>query len=96
MRDAWVLKLKEESKEDGMEGVFYFCDEDGGENDFLTQDLNEATIFPDKYKEIESMKEYEKGMLSMFGTDAVLNAGYTHMMKNFEFVEVEIEEVESK
>ncbi len=93
MKDAWVLRLKDEAKEEGMEGDIYFSD-DAGEDDFLTNDLNKATIFPDKDKEIESLRAYEEGMYERFGPDAIVNFGYTNIMKNFDFVEVEIEEAE--
>ena len=32
-----------------------------------------------------------RGYFSKFGNDAICNAGYTHMMKHFDFVEVEVE-----
>lgn len=87
--DAWVLKLKEEAKEDGMSGDFFYQDE--GYAEFLTQDINESTIFYDKEEAIAEMKAHEEYMLKKFGDKAIINAGYTNMMKNFEWAEAEIE-----
>ncbi|WP_404407691.1 hypothetical protein [Jeotgalibacillus malaysiensis] len=91
MKDAWVLRLKEESKEEDMKGDYYLSDD---EVDFLTRDLSEATIISNKDKEIESMKVHEEVMNNKFGDSAVVNFGYTNIMKNFDFVEVVIEEVD--
>ncbi|GKV55993.1 hypothetical protein NCCP2222_19400 [Sporosarcina sp. NCCP-2222] len=88
-KDAWVLRLKEESKELGMTGEYYH-DENGEELDWITDDLQKATLYKDKDKEIELMKEHEQTLINMFGKDAVINFGYTNMMKHFEFVEVEL------
>lgn len=91
MRDAWVLRLKDESK-DSATGEYYFADDDVYD-DFVTQNLNEATIFEDKEKAIQEMKGHESFMKTHYGEDAICNGGYTNMMKHFEFVEVEIEEI---
>lgn len=44
-------------------------------------------------KWIEEMKSHERFMIDIYGKDAIVNTGHTNMMKNFDFVEVEIEEV---
>lgn len=88
MKDAWVLRLKEESKDSDMVGDYYFYDND--ESDWVTDDLQKATIYDDKDAAIESMKVHEKVMLDKFGKDAIMNFGYTNMMENFEWAEVEI------
>lgn len=96
-KDGWVLRLKDDTKEDGMVGDFYF---DSEENDtesfelFLTQDLNKAAVFYDKEAAVASMKFHEDYMFKKFGDQAFINAGYTNMMKNFEWVEVEVESKE--
>lgn len=89
-KDAWVLRLKDESKEDYMTGDYYLDDE-GEEFDFLTQDLNKATVFDDKERAIKNYKIYEKAMIKKFGPSAICNFGYTNIMKHFEFVEVELQ-----
>lgn len=88
-KDAWILRLKDESKEEGMTGEYYLDDE-GEELDWLTQDLNKATVFDDKERAIYNFKLYEKAFVEKFGADAICNFGYTNIMKHFEFVEVEI------
>lgn len=88
-KDAWVLRLKEEFKEEGMTGDFYF-DGDGEELNWLTQDLNKATIFEDKEQAIKNFKLHEKAIFEKYGTDAICNFGYTNIMKHFEFIAVEI------
>ena len=90
MKDAWVLKMKTELCK--LDNVDYYFIDDGIEN--LTNDINQATIFEDKKKEIENMKEHERLTFEKFGPDAICDAGFTNMMKNFDFVEVEIEEIE--
>lgn len=91
-KEAWVLRLKDDSKEDYMIGEYYL-DDKGEEFDFLTQELNKATVFDDKERAIKNFKLYEKEMFETFGSDSICNFGYTNIMKNFEFVEVEIETV---
>jgi len=86
MKDAWVLRLKDESK-DGETGDWYYAD-DNEFDDFVTQDLNDATIFKDKEQAIKEMKDHEASIKKQFGEDAICNAGYTNMMKHFEWVEV--------
>lgn len=93
MTDAWVLRLKDDAKEEGMVGDYYYQDEEYAE--FLTQDLTESTIFYDKEAAVASMKFHEDYMFKKFGDQAFINAGYTNMMKNFEWVEVEVESPES-
>ncbi|MEK4713448.1 hypothetical protein [Sporosarcina sp. FSL K6-5500] len=90
VKDAWVLRLKEESKEIEMIGDHYFRDDD--ECDFVTDDLQEATIYYDKDYTIEGLKKYESIMIRNYGKDAIVNFGYTNMMENFEFVEVTVGE----
>lgn len=90
MKDAWVLRLREESKEEGMTGD-YFLEADGEELDWLTQDLNKALIIEDKESHVENLKIHEQLIYERYGKDAVCNFGYTNIMKHFEFVEVEFE-----
>lgn len=92
MKDAWVLRLREESKEEEMVGDYYFAD--GEEVDWLTQDLNDALIIKDKESYIENLKVHEQFIYETYGEGAICNFGYTNMMKNFEFVEVEISETD--
>lgn len=89
-KEAWVLRLKDESKEEGMTGEYYL-DYDGEELDWLTQDLNSATVFEDKERAETNFKLYEKAIFEKFGAGAICNFGYTNIMKHFEFVEVEVE-----
>lgn len=96
-KDGWVLRLKDESKEDGMEGDFYYCDDEDSEflvEEYLVQDLNGASIFYDKDAAIAHLKWHEKQIFERFGKDAICNAGYTNMMNNFEWFEVEVEVIE--
>lgn len=88
VRDAWVLRLKDDSK-DGLTGEYYFAGDDEM-NDFVTQDLNDATVYEDKEKAIQEMKNYELFMKERYGEDAICNAGYTNMMQHFDWVEVEV------
>lgn len=82
MKDGWVLQLKDKT-----DGVLYFDGED------LTAAINDALVITDKEKYIEFMKQHEAKTFAEFGPDAICNAGYTNMMANFEFVEVEFENV---
>ena len=96
-RDAWVLRLKDELKEEGMTGDYYYDPEENDEESvewLLTQDLNKAAIYYDKEKTINDLILYEKTIFDHYGKDAICNGGYTNIMKNFEFVEVEVEWVE--
>lgn len=85
-QDAWVLRLKDEFN-DSKEVQYYTGNEDAE----LTADLNEANIIYNKDDAENWMKKWEEAIFSKFGNDAICNAGYTHMMKHFEFVEVEVE-----
>lgn len=95
MKDAWVLRLKEESKEPEMVVDYYLTDKEeiDTEYDFLTSDLSEAQLIYDKEKEIASFINHEEKMKNEFGENAICNFGYTNIMKNFEFVEVTVEKV---
>lgn len=85
-QEAWVLRLKNEFNDS--EDVQYYT---GNEDEELTADLNEANIIYNKDDAENWMKKREEAIFSKFGKDAICNAGYTHMMKHFEFVEVEVE-----
>jgi len=85
-QDAWVLRLKAEFN-DSEEDQYYTGNEDAE----LTTDLNEANIIYNKCDAENWMKKWEEDIFSKFGKDAICNAGYTHMMKHFEFIEVEVE-----
>lgn len=94
VKDAWILRLKDETKDENhMLGEWYF-DGNNEENDFLTMDTNNATLYFDKEKGIEDFKSYEQAMIDRFGKHAICDFGYTNMMKNFEFVEVTVSEQE--
>ncbi len=93
MKEAWVLRLKDESKEADMSGEYYF-NADDDEVGWVTDNLQKATIYPDKEREIDAMKSHERYMVARYGDDAIRNFGYTNMMKQFEFVEVELAEVD--
>jgi hypothetical protein len=90
MKDAWVLRLKKESKEEWMnpEKDYYLTDKE--ENEFLTDELNEAQLIDDKEEQIEEMKRYEEYMEKRFGDIAICNFGYTNIMENFDFAEVTV------
>jgi hypothetical protein len=85
-RDAWVLLLKNEFNDS--EGARYYSDD---EDEGITANINEAVIIYNKEDAENWMKKWEEAIFSKFGKDAICNAGYTHMMKHFEFVEVEVE-----
>ncbi|WP_404427284.1 hypothetical protein LG296_01570 [Ureibacillus chungkukjangi] len=98
MRDMWVLRLKDEHKENGMVGEYYHDSSERGEAAewmWLTQDLSEATLYDSKETAIAEMKAYEKFMTDLYGPDAMCSYGYTNMMKHFDFVEVEVTEKKS-
>ena len=87
--DAWILRLKDEFKQDYQKGEeYYFGDY------YVTKELNEIEIIKDKNDFIEWMKWHEKTMYEKYGSDAICNFGYTKMMERFEFVEVEVIEPE--
>lgn len=90
IKDAWILRLKDETKDENqLSGEWYF-DNKNEDNDFLTMDTDVATLYFDKEKGIEDFKNYEKAMINKFGNHAICNFGYTNMMRNFEFVEVTV------
>jgi hypothetical protein len=93
MKDAWVLRLREESKEEDMTVDYYLAAEDSEELDWMTQDLSKALIITNKESHIENLKIHEQLIHEQFGEDAICNFGYTNIMKHFEFVEVEFETV---
>lgn len=88
LKDAWVLKLKEEMKDETMIGDYYYQDQ--GYAEFLTQDLSESTIIDSKEEAIAEMKAHESIIVKQFGEGAICNGGYTSMMQKFEWVEVEV------
>lgn len=92
MKEAWVLRLKDEVKFEGVQGDYFLCNEEYSDS-LLTNDLQQAIVYYDKEKTIEEMKAHEAYMKERYGENAICNFGYTNMMKNLEFVEVEIEEV---
>lgn len=94
VKDAWILRLKDETKDENHMLGEWFFDNKNEDNDFLTMDTNIATLYFDKEKGIEDFKNYEQAMIDRFGNHAICNFGYTNMMKNFEFVEVTVSEVE--
>lgn len=88
MKEAWVLRLKDEFND--CEEPQYYADNDDLE---LTSDLEEANIIYDKEAAVNWMKNWENAIFNKYGKDAICNAGYTNMMKHFEFVEVELVDV---
>lgn len=86
---AWVLRLKDEFNDS--EVPQYYAEDEDVE---ITEDLNQANIIIDKDAAEEWMKKWEKAIFDKYGKDAICNAGFTHMMKHFEWVEVEFEELE--
>lgn len=91
-REAWVLQLKQEVAKADYEGeVLFLTDSEETDYDFLTENLQEATLFYDKEKAIEELKSYEKIMFEKFGPDAICNFGYTNISKNFDWVPVDVE-----
>lgn len=94
-KEAWVLQLKSEvAKEDYDGEVLFLTDSEETYYDFLTENLQEATLIFDKEKEIEYLKAYEKHMFEKFGPNAICNFGYTNISKNFDWVPVDVEETE--
>ncbi|WPK12264.1 hypothetical protein R6U77_00835 [Lysinibacillus louembei] len=89
-KDAWVLRLKDEFNDSGVPQYYTGNDEDEG----LSDDLREANIINDKDVAETWMKKWEEAIFAKFGEGAICNAGYTHMMKHFEWVQVEVEEVD--
>ena len=91
IREAWVLQLKPEVAKEQYEGKTLFLTDDD-EKDFLTKNLQEAQLIYDKEKEIECRKAHETLMFDRFGPNAVCNFGYTNISKNFDWVQVDVEE----
>lgn len=92
-KNAWALRLKEGISYSEHEGkTLYLCDDDSV--DYLTENLQEAVIIFDKEKEIQRLKNYDKFFIENFGEDSVRNFGWENISKNFEFVEVKVEESE--
>lgn len=91
-KEAWVLQLKQEVANADYEGeVLFLTDSEETDYDFLTENLQEATIIFDKEAEIERQKAYEKYMIDRFGPDSICNFGYTNISKNFDWVPVDVE-----
>lgn len=92
IKDAWVLRLKDKTKDENcMQGEWYFNSQDEA-NDWLTTELDRATLYFDKAQTIEEFKKHEKEMIDRFGNHAICDFGFTNMMSNFEFVEVTVTE----
>ncbi|WP_392454831.1 hypothetical protein ACF3OH_12030 [Chryseomicrobium aureum] len=93
MESAWVLRLKDEFKEEYMDNENYYLN-DSEDDEFITVDLQEATIIKDKQAQIDYMTNYEKKMKELYGDDCICNFGITHITKHFEFVEVELRDAD--
>lgn len=93
MELGWVLKLKDEFKESEMHSESYYLN-DSEEDDFITDDLQQATIIKDKQAQIEYMTAYEKDMKERFGEGCICNFGITHITEHFDFVEVELRDAD--
>ncbi|KOY81305.1 hypothetical protein I6G82_02555 [Lysinibacillus macroides] len=84
MKDAWVLRLKDEFNDLDVPQYYTGNDDDEG----LTDDLSQANIVYNKENAENWMRNWEKAIFEKFGEDAICNAGYTHMMNHFDWVEV--------
>lgn len=91
IKDAWVLQLKPEIAKEDYEGETLFLTDDEECDDFLTQNLQKATLIYDKDKQIKQFKAHEKIIFDSFGSNAVCNFGYTNISKNFDWVPVDVE-----
>lgn len=93
MKTAWVLRLKKDIARIEFDGQdMFLCDDES--IDFLTNDLQQATIIYDKEKQIEDFKRHDKAIIDKFGEDAVRNFGWENISKKFDFVKVGLEERE--
>ena len=93
MRDAWALRLKQEIADEEYEGrIMYLSHREPEDN--LTDDLQRATIYKNKQVQIEWFKKHEKFMEDKYGENPICNFGWTNISKNFDFVEVEVAEVD--
>lgn len=90
METGWVFRLKDKAKTNGLKGEYYFTDD---ESHLLTKNVGRAYLIENKEKEIEFMKAHEKKIIEDFGINAICNRGYRNMISNFDFVEVEYEDV---
>ena len=93
MELAWVLRLKDEFKESWMDSENYYLNE-SEDNDFITDDLQEAMIIEDKEAQIEMMIIHEDHMKALYGENCICNFGITHITKHFDFVEVELRDAD--
>lgn len=91
IEQAWVLQLKDEFNE--LDRPQYFADEGDDELD-LVDDLRKAERYKNKEVAEHWMKRWEEAIFEKFGEGAICNAGYTNMMKHFDWVEIEVEVVE--
>ncbi len=89
IKQAWVLQLKEEFNDS--DRPQYFVDNDELE---LVDELHKADRYKNKEVAEHWMKRWEELTFEKFGKNAICNAGYTNMMKHFEWVEIEVEEIE--
>lgn len=86
-KQAWVLRLKEEISNKEYDGVsLYLCDNEP--IDFLTENLQQATIIYNKEQFIQETKDYDKYMIDEFGKDSIRNGGWEHISEHFDFVKV--------
>ncbi len=89
-QDAWVLQLKEEISNEHFDGEILYLAEDFDEE--LTDDLNRAEIYYDKEEIIEFMKEHDAILIREYGENSIRNFGWENISKNFNFVEVTVDE----
>lgn len=93
VKEAWVLQLKPEVANKEYEGkAMYLSHREPV--DHLTDDLQRATRYKDKQTQIDWFKKHEKFMEEKYGENPICNFGWTNISKNFDFVEVEIAEVD--
>lgn len=90
-KTAWVLRLKKDIAKVEFDGQdMFLCDDESIE--FLTDDLQQATLIYDKEQYIKETKAYDKFMIERFGKECIRNGGWEHISKHFDFVEVMLEE----
>src|SRR5690625_5648912 len=90
---AWVLQLKKKISNEHYEGKTLYLRSDDSV-DFLTEDLSRADIYYDKEEWIEIMKKHDEIMISEYGENSIRNIGWENIWKYFDFVEVEVTEVD--
>lgn len=91
-KKAWVLQLKPEIAKEHYDGkVLYLAAfEYTTDNDYLTENIQEADVYLDREKAIQNMKNLEEFIYKKFGPNAICTFGYTDISENFDWVEIEL------